>query len=108
MARSDFDILKTISYAGTMDVLFAIIVGKNKFTDIMFDTELNPGILNRLLKSLLTAQMIEKDTEGYHITEKGSKIVLYALQIIDIDGEPEKHKEIRELLANRAKQPANP
>ncbi len=42
MARKEFDILKTISYAGTMNVLFAITNGKNKFTDIMFETELEP------------------------------------------------------------------
>lgn len=86
-----------------MDVLFAITNGKNKFTDIMFDTELNPGILNRLLKSLLVAKMIDKDTTGYHMTDKGAKIVMYALQIIDIDGESESHKAIKELLSNKLK-----
>jgi predicted transcriptional regulator len=103
MSKKEFDILKTISYAGTMDVLFAITNGKNKFTDIMFETELNPGILNRLLKSLLVAKMIDKDTNGYHMTDKGAKIVMYALQIIDIDGESESHKAIKELLSGKLK-----
>jgi predicted transcriptional regulator len=103
MSKKEFDILKTISYAGTMEVLFAITNGKNKFTDIMFETELNPGILNRLLKSLLVAKMIDKDTNGYHMTDKGAKIVIYALQIIDIDGEIESHKAIKELLSGKLK-----
>jgi predicted transcriptional regulator len=107
MARKELDILKTISYAGTMDVLFAITSGKNKFTDIMFETELNPGILNRLLKSLLAARMLEKDASGYHLTDKGVKIVIYALQIMDIDGETEQHKEIKELLSTRFQQTVN-
>lgn len=104
MTRKESDILKTISYAGTMDVLFAITNGKTKFTDIMFDTELNPGILNRLLKSLILTGMLEKNGDGYHLTDKGVRIVLYALQIIDIDGESEQHKAIKEILTSRLQQ----
>ncbi|WP_424356978.1 winged helix-turn-helix domain-containing protein [Methanocella sp. MCL-LM] len=81
------EILKTLSYVGTMDVLFTICKGKTKFTDIMFETELNPGILNRLLKTLLTAGILNKDRDGYHLSERGAKIVLYTLKILDTESE---------------------
>ena len=81
------EILKTLSYVGTMDVLFTICKGKTKFTDIMFETELNPGILNRLLKTLVTAGVLNKDRDGYHLSERGARIVLYTVQILDTESE---------------------
>lgn len=81
------EILKTLSYVGTMDVLFTICKGKTKFTDIMFETELNPGILNRLLKTLLSAGILNKDRDGYHLSDKGARIVLYTVRILDTETE---------------------
>ncbi|MGA9139700.1 MAG: winged helix-turn-helix domain-containing protein [Methanocella sp.] len=81
------EILKTLSYVGTMDVLFTICKGKTKFTDIMFETELNPGILNRLLKTLLSADILVKDRDGYHMSDRGATIVLYTLKILDTESE---------------------
>ncbi len=81
------EILKTLSYVGTMDVLFTICKGKTKFTDIMFETELNPGILNRLLKTLKSADILVKDRDGYHMSDRGAKIVLYTLKILDTETE---------------------
>ena len=49
------EILKTISSAGTVDVLVSLGKGPRRFTDVMFETKLNPGILNRVLKGLLKA-----------------------------------------------------
>ncbi len=37
------------------------------------------------------------------MTDKGAKIVMFALQIMDIDGESESHKAIKELLTNKLK-----
>jgi predicted transcriptional regulator len=81
------EILKTLSYVGTMDVLFAICKGKTKFTDIMFETELNPGILNRLLKTLISADILLKDRDGYHLSDRGAQIVLYTLKILDTESQ---------------------
>jgi predicted transcriptional regulator len=91
------EILKTLSYVGTMDVLFTICKGKTKFTDIMFETELNPGILNRLLKTLMSADILIKDRDGYHMSERGAKIVLYTLKILDTESE-HKNEDYRNLI----------
>jgi predicted transcriptional regulator len=91
------EILKTLSYVGTMDVLFTICKGKTKFTDIMFETELNPGILNRLLKTLLSADILVKDRDGYHMSERGATIVLYTLKILDTESE-HKNEDYRNLI----------
>jgi len=93
----EMEILKTLSYVGTMDVLFTICKGKTKFTDIMFDTELNPGILNRLLKTLLSADILVKDRDGYHMSERGATIVLYTLRTLDTESE-HKNEDYRNLI----------
>lgn len=95
------DILKTLSYAGTMEVLLSICSGKSKFTDIMFETELNPGILNRLLKTLMSADILTKGYDGYHLSEKGSKVVLYTLKILNTDSENEKYNVLIKILSDQ-------
>ncbi|HMK48096.1 MAG TPA: winged helix-turn-helix domain-containing protein [Methanocella sp.] len=102
------EILKTLSYIGTMDVLFTICKGKTKFTDIMFETELNPGILNRLLKTLMTSGIINKDTNGYHLSDRGAKIVLYTLKILDTESEMPNndYKQLIQLLSTQIDQQA--
>jgi predicted transcriptional regulator len=94
---TEMEILKTLSYVGTMDVLFTICKGKTKFTDIMFETELNPGILNRLLKTLLSADILVKDRDGYHMSDRGARIVLYTLRILDTESE-HKNEDYRVLI----------
>jgi predicted transcriptional regulator len=100
------EILKTLSYVGTMDVLFTICRGKTKFTDIMFDTELNPGILNRLLKTLISSDMLTKDKDGYHLSDRGTKIVLYTLRILDTESQNQNqdYKNLIEILSTRVEQ----
>lgn len=99
MEKREFEILKTLSYAGAMDVLFTITRGKSKFTDIMFETKLNPGILNRLLKALITADMLKKDSDGYHLSEKGAQTVSYTLDILALEGENQSHQDLKEILS---------
>ena len=99
MEKREFDILKTLSYAGAMDVLFTVTKGKTKFTDIMFETKLNPGILNRLLKALIASEILEKSADGYHLSEKGATIVSYTLDILALEGEKESHKDLKEILS---------
>ncbi len=101
MEKREFEILKTLSYAGAMDVLFSVTKGKTKFTDIMFETKLNPGILNRLLKALIASDILEKDAEGYHLSAKGAQIVSYTLDILALEGEKETHKDLKEILSTK-------
>ncbi len=104
MEKKEFEILKTLSYAGAMDVLFTVTRGKTKFTDIMFETKLNPGILNRLLKALMASDILEKDSDGYHLSNKGARIVSYTLDILALEGEKESHKDIKEILSAKTGQ----
>ena len=101
------EILKTISYAGTMEVLAALSKGRKRFTEIMFETKLNPGILNRVLKTLISSGIVVRcaDDEGYELTEKGIKISLYILKIVETSGneKPENMKLIT-MLATRLEQ----
>ncbi|MGA9141809.1 MAG: winged helix-turn-helix domain-containing protein [Methanocella sp.] len=101
------EILKTISYAGTMEVLASLGKGRKRFTEIMFETKLNPGILNRVLKTLITSGIVLKcaEDEGYELTEKGIKISGYILKIVETSGneKPENMKLIN-TLATRLEQ----
>jgi predicted transcriptional regulator len=103
MEKREFEILKTLSYAGAMDVLFTVTKGKTKFTDIMFETKLNPGILNRLLKALMASDVLEKGSDGYHLSEKGVLIVSYTLDILALEGEKESHRDLKDILSTRIK-----
>lgn len=83
------EILKTISYAGTMEVLTSLGKGPKRFTEIMFETKLNPGILNRVLKTLIGAGIVSRcvnEEDGYELTQKGVKISLYILKIVEVSG----------------------
>jgi DNA-binding HxlR family transcriptional regulator len=104
MEKREFEILKTLSYAGAMDVLFTVTKGKTKFTDIMFETKLNPGILNRLLKALMASDILEKSVDGYHLSDKGAWIVSYTLDILALEGEKESHRDLKEILSTKTGQ----
>ncbi len=99
------EILKTISYAGTMEVLASLGKGRKRFTEIMFETKLNPGILNRVLKTLIGSGIVLKcaEDEGYELTEKGIKISGYILKIVETSGN-EKPENMK--LINYARDPA--
>jgi predicted transcriptional regulator len=101
MEKKEFEILKTLSYAGAMDVLFTVTKGKTKFTDIMFETKLNPGILNRLLKALIASDVLHKGTDGYRLSEKGAVIVSLTLDILALEGETENHRDLKEILTTK-------
>lgn len=98
------EILKTISYAGTMEVLASLGKGPKRFSDIMFETKLNPGILNRVLKTLITNEILVKcpNDEGYKLTEKGVRVSLYILKILEVSSNetPENLKLIKTLSLN--------
>ncbi|WP_424356810.1 winged helix-turn-helix transcriptional regulator [Methanocella sp. MCL-LM] len=100
------EILKTISYAGTMEVLASVGKGPKRFSDIMFETKLNPGILNRVLKTLMTNGILEKcqNDEGYKLTEKGVKVSMYILKILEVSNNnnetPENLKLIKAMTLN--------
>ncbi|WP_346297645.1 ArsR family transcriptional regulator [Geoglobus acetivorans] len=64
-------ILKTISKRGVPEILFCLKRGEKKFSQIMFETRLNPGVLGRHLKELKSLNMVDKDGDYYFLTDVG-------------------------------------
>ncbi|HMK46384.1 MAG TPA: winged helix-turn-helix domain-containing protein [Methanocella sp.] len=101
------EILKTISYAGTIEVLASLGKAPKRFTEIMFETKLNPGILNRVLKTLIASDIVAKcsNDEGYELTEKGVKISLYILKIVEVsNNEKPENMQLIKVLSSRLEQ----
>jgi predicted transcriptional regulator len=99
--KREYEILKTLSYAGAMNVLFIITSGTSKFSDIMFEARLNPGILNRLLKLLISANMIERTEDGYKLSRKGARIISHAIEILAIEDEIDDYEDIKKILSEK-------
>jgi DNA-binding HxlR family transcriptional regulator len=90
-----------------MEVLASLGKGPKRFTEVMFETKLNPGILNRVLKTLITSGIVNKcaNDEGYELTEKGIKISLYILKIVEVsNNERPENMALVKTLANRLEQ----
>ncbi len=68
-------LLKVISRNGMIEILLSLKSGPKRFSQLMFDTQLNPGILDRHLKALLEVSLVEKSSENYMLTNAG-KVVL--------------------------------
>lgn len=69
------DVLKIIGRKGVSDILYSLEEGPKKFSQLMFDTKLNPSILDRHLKVLLKVGLVVKEDKCYKLTESGSKVV---------------------------------
>lgn len=69
------DILKIIGRKGVSDILYSLESGPKKFSQLMFDTKLNPSILDRHLKVLLKVGLVVKEDKVYRLTEAGLKVV---------------------------------
>ncbi len=67
--------LKVVSRKGVFEILEAMKNGKKKFSELMFVTKLNPGILDRHLKALMSSGLVVKESGEYRLTEKGQKAV---------------------------------
>jgi len=69
------EILKVISRRGVSDLLNSLNTGPKKFSQLMFETKLNPSIIDRHLKALLKLGLIYKDSENYALTDRGKSIL---------------------------------
>ncbi len=68
-------ILKTISKNGVSKIIFCLKKSPKKFSQIMFETRLNPGVLGRHLKSLMELKVVSKNGEYYYLTEAGVSVL---------------------------------
>jgi len=57
------------------NILFSLDTKPLRFSQLMFVTKLNPGILDRHLKALIQLRMVEKDRDCYTLTPNGKKLV---------------------------------
>jgi DNA-binding HxlR family transcriptional regulator len=80
------EILKVVSRSGVSPILFSLRRSPRRFSQLMFETRLNPGILNRHLKSLMELEIVEKDADSYVLTDTGKKIVSILDEIFSIVG----------------------
>ncbi|WP_456468078.1 winged helix-turn-helix domain-containing protein [Archaeoglobus sp.] len=69
--RRRTEILKILARSGVGDILSSLEASPRKFSQLMFETKLNPGILTRHLKTLTEHSIIEKNSDIYELTEKG-------------------------------------
>ncbi|ADC65534.1 transcriptional regulator, ArsR family [Ferroglobus placidus DSM 10642] len=74
--------LKIVSRKGVYEILQAMKYEGKKFSELMFITKLNPGILDRHLKALMKSKLVEKDGGIYRLTEKGKKAVELLEQLV--------------------------
>jgi len=77
-------ILKIISRNGVCLILFYLHEHPMKFSDLMFTTKLNPGVVDRHLKSLMKLNIIERKDSEYRLTEKGTKLVSVIEELFNV------------------------
>jgi DNA-binding HxlR family transcriptional regulator len=73
--------LKVISRNGISDILFALERSPRRFSQLMFETKLNPGILDRHLKALMELKIVEKNEETYELTDTGRRLISILRQL---------------------------
>ena len=78
-------LLKVISRNGVSSILLCLDKSPKRFSQLMFDARLNPGVLNRHLKSLMQLKIVEKVSDEYTLTENGKKIVKILKQLLNMD-----------------------
>ena len=69
------DVLKVIARKGVSDILHSLEKSPKRFSQLMFDTKLNPSILDRHLKALIRIELVTKEMGMYKLTETGNKVV---------------------------------
>lgn len=68
-------ILKVISRNGICPILFTLDSRPMKFSELMFETRLNPGVVDRHLKCLSEMGIVEREDNYYRLTENGKQVI---------------------------------
>ncbi len=77
-------ILKVVSRSGMSNILFSLDRKPLRFSQLMFETKLNPGILDRHLKALMQLRIVEKNADSYELTDSGKRLVKVLEQLFSI------------------------
>ncbi len=85
--KTNFDqqkLLKVISRNGVSDILLSLERNPQRFSQLMFETKLNPGILNRHLKALIDFNIVTKNSEVYELTDTGKRLISILQQLFRV------------------------
>jgi len=85
--KTNFDqqkLLKVISRNGVSDILFSLERNPQRFSQLMFETKLNPGILDRHLKALIDFNIVTKNSEVYELTDTGKRLISILQQLFRV------------------------
>lgn len=77
-------VLKIISRSGMSNILFSLDRKPLRFSQLMFETKLNPGILDRHLKALMQLRIVDKTSDSYQLTESGKRLVRILEQLFTL------------------------
>uniref|UniRef100_A0A7C3MBM2 Transcriptional regulator n=1 Tax=Archaeoglobus fulgidus TaxID=2234 RepID=A0A7C3MBM2_ARCFL len=77
-------VLKVISRNGVSNILFSLERAPLRFSQLMFETKLNPGILDRHLKALMQLNIVEKKDDCYELTTSGKRLVNVLEQLFSV------------------------
>ncbi|OYT34162.1 ArsR family transcriptional regulator [Archaeoglobales archaeon ex4484_92] len=77
-------VLKVLSRNGVSSILFSLVRRPHRFSQLMFETKLNPGILDRHLKALMQLKIVEKNSDSYELTDTGRRLVDILNQLFDV------------------------
>ena len=85
--KTNFDqqkLLKVISRNGVSDILLSLERNPQRFSQLMFETKLNPGILDRHLKALIDFNIVTKNSEVYELTDTGKRLISILQQLFRV------------------------
>jgi DNA-binding HxlR family transcriptional regulator len=77
-------LLKIISRSGVCTILFTLEMKPMKFSELMFATKLNPGVVDRHLKCLVDLRIIERKENKYQLTETGRNLIPVIEEFLNI------------------------
>lgn len=80
----DQELLKVVSRSGVGDILFSLNRAPLRFSQLVFETRLNPGILNRHLKALMRLNIVEKNGDTYELSSSGRQVVRILEQLYSL------------------------
>ncbi len=81
---NDEEALKVISKSGLFPILKSLDETPQKFSELMFNTRLNPGVVDRHLKLLSEHGIIQRDDNIYSLSEKGRELLPALKKVIEV------------------------